>query len=112
MDGFVAKFMGDGVLAYFGFPRAREEVMPSRSGLVWTSRPPSRSSKRARGRRRSDVRIGIATGIVVVGDQSVWTGLPAQEQAVVRVETAQPGGAACRVWAEPGSVVTRSTRRC
>jgi class 3 adenylate cyclase len=35
-DGFVAKFMGDGILAYFGFPRAHEDdaERPVRAGLA------------------------------------------------------------------------------
>jgi class 3 adenylate cyclase len=66
-DGFVAKFMGDGVLAYFGFPRAHEEDAERavRAGLdiaaaVAKLDMPAKESLK--------VRIGIATGIVVVGD--------------------------------------------
>ena len=79
-DGFVAKFMGDGVLAYFGFPRAHEEDAERavRAGLdivavVAKLDTPAKESLK--------VRIGVATGIVVVGDV-VGQG-SAQEQAVV-----------------------------
>ena len=79
-DGFVAKFMGDGVLAYFGFPRAHEDDAERaiRAGLeivgaVGTLKTPVMETLQ--------VRIGIATGLVVVGDL-VGQGA-AQEQAVV-----------------------------
>jgi class 3 adenylate cyclase len=106
-DGFVAKFMGDGVLAYFGFPRAHEEdaeraVRASLDITAIVARLETRAKESLR------VRIGIATGIVVVGDV-VGQG-SAQEQAVVG-ET--PNLAArLQALAEPGSVViAEATRR-
>src|SRR5271167_1143702 len=106
-DGFVAKFMGDGVLAYFGFPRAHEEDAERavRAGLDITNVV---SKLETRAKERLRVRIGIATGIVVVGDR-VGQG-SAQEQAVVG-ET--PNLAArLQALAEPGSVViAEATRR-
>ena len=106
-DGFVAKFMCDGVLAYFGFPRAHEEDAERavRTGLdvaavVAKLETPAPESLR--------VRIGIATGIVVVGDL-VGQG-SAQEQAVVG-ETPNLASR-LQALAEPGSVViAESTRR-
>ena len=79
-DGFVAKFMGDGVLAYFGYPRAHEDDAERavRAGLEIEA---AVSSLETRGTERLAVRIGIATGLVVVGDL-VGEG-SAQEQAVV-----------------------------
>lgn len=99
-DGFVAKYMGDGVLAYFGYPQAHEDDAERaiRAGLeiVTTARPvPVAPDGRLR------VRIGIATGLVVVGDL-VGAG-EAHERGVVG-ET--PNLAArLQTRAEPGSVV-------
>jgi class 3 adenylate cyclase/predicted ATPase len=79
-DGFVAKFMGDGVLAYFGFPRAHEDDATRAvhagleiAGVVAGLKTPARETLAARA--------GIATGLVVVGD-IIGDG-PAREQAVV-----------------------------
>jgi class 3 adenylate cyclase len=106
-DGFVAKFMGDGVLAYFGFPRAHEEDAERavRAGLDIAAVV---AKLETRANEKLVVRIGIATGIVVVGDL-VGQG-SAQEQAVVG-ET--PNLAArLQALAEPGAVViAESTRR-
>ena len=79
-DGFVAKFMGDGVLVYFGYPRAHEDDAERavRAGLEIAA---AVTSLETRGTDRLAVRIGIATGLVVVGDL-VGDG-SAQEQAVV-----------------------------
>ncbi len=78
--GFVAKFMGDGVLAYFGFPRAFEDAAERavRAGIAMLTEVggielPDGSRARAR--------IGIATGLVVVGE-IVGSGT-AQERTIV-----------------------------
>jgi class 3 adenylate cyclase len=78
-DGFVAKYMGDGVLAYFGYPRAHEEDAERaiRAGLDIidaAGRLDVRSIK-------LETRVGIATGLVVAGDL-IGEG-SAQEQSVV-----------------------------
>src|SRR6202171_1431841 len=79
-DGFVAKFMGDGILAYFGFPHAHEDDAERavRAGLEIAGVVGALETRAA---TRLQVRIGIATGLVVVGDL-VGHGA-AQEQAVV-----------------------------
>ena len=78
--GFVAKFMGDGVLAYFGFPRAFEDAaeraVRAAIGIlseVGEIELPDNS--------RVQARIGIATGLVVVGE-IIGTGT-AQERTIV-----------------------------
>ncbi len=79
-DGFVAKFMGDGILAYFGFPRAHEDDAERavRAGLEIVGVV---GTLKTWAMEKLQVRIGIATGLVVVGDL-VGQGV-AQEQAVV-----------------------------
>ncbi|WP_312002347.1 adenylate/guanylate cyclase domain-containing protein [Bradyrhizobium hereditatis] len=64
-DGFVAKYMGDGVLLYFGYPKAHEDDAERavRAGLALIDAVDQlKTSERLR------VRIGIGTGLVVVGD--------------------------------------------
>jgi class 3 adenylate cyclase len=79
-SGFVAKFMGDGLLAYFGFPRAHEDDAERtvRAGLEIAA---AVAKLKTRAGGPLDTRIGIATGLVVVGEL-VGQG-SAQEQAVV-----------------------------
>jgi class 3 adenylate cyclase len=104
-DGFIAKFMGDGILAYFGFPRAHEDAAERavRAGLDIVA-----AVGRLRAAEPLTVRVGIATGLVVVGDL-IGEGT-SQEQAVVG-DT--PNLAArLQALAAPGSVVVAaSTRR-
>src|SRR5262249_29635451 len=78
-DGLVSRYMGDGVLVYFGYPQAHEDDAERavRAGLGAVDAV-----------RRLDVkgiklqtRVGIATGLVVVGDL-IGAG-SAQEQSVV-----------------------------
>jgi class 3 adenylate cyclase len=63
-DGFVARYMGDGILIYFGYSRAREEdaERAARCGLVVVE---AVSSLKLPEELRA--RIGVATGMVVVG---------------------------------------------
>jgi class 3 adenylate cyclase/predicted ATPase len=66
--GFVARYMGDGVLVYFGYPQAHEDdaERATRCGLALIDRVP-----RLNQAERLHARIGIATGLVVVGGEVV-----------------------------------------
>jgi class 3 adenylate cyclase/tetratricopeptide (TPR) repeat protein len=105
-DGFVSRYMGDGVLVYFGYPQAHEDdaeraVRAGLGAIDAVSRLDIKSVK-------LQARIGIATGLVVVGDL-IGEG-SAQEQSVVG-ET--PNLAArLQTLAEPDTVVIAAgTRR-
>jgi class 3 adenylate cyclase len=105
--GFIAKYLGDGVLAYFGYPRAHEDDAERavRAGLTLVRAIAKLDSGTGESLR---VRIGVATGVVVVGD---LTGEgEAQERGVVG-ET--PNLAArLQTLAEAGAVViSTSTQR-
>jgi class 3 adenylate cyclase/predicted ATPase len=104
--GFVAKYMGDGVLIYFGYPRAHEDDAERavRAGLGCLDAVRHLNIKSV----KLQARIGIATGLVVVGDL-IGEG-SAQEQSVVG-ET--PNLAArLQATAEPGRLtIAESTRQ-
>ena len=68
-DGFVAKYMGDGVLVYFGYPQAHEDdaeraVRAGLGAIDAVRRLDVKSGK-------LEARVGIATGLVVVGGEAV-----------------------------------------
>jgi class 3 adenylate cyclase/tetratricopeptide (TPR) repeat protein len=99
-DGHVAKYMGDGVLAYFGWPQAHEDDAERsvRAGLDLVQRVERLTATDG---AQLGARVGIATGLVMVGDL-IGEGA-AQEEAVVG-ET--PNRAArIQAVAPPGSVV-------
>jgi class 3 adenylate cyclase len=66
--GFVARYMGDGVLIYFGYPQAHEDdaERATRCGLALVDRVPQLNQA-----EELHARVGIATGLVVVGGEVV-----------------------------------------
>jgi class 3 adenylate cyclase/tetratricopeptide (TPR) repeat protein len=103
--GYVAKYMGDGVLVYFGYPEAHEADAENavRAALALVEAVAALFAKDG----RHQVRIGIATGLVVVGEL-VGAG-EAQERNVVG-ET--PNLAArLQAAAAPNAVVVAATTR-
>ncbi len=101
--GTVAKFMGDGVLVYFGYPRAHEDDAEQavHAGLDVTD---AVAALRAAD-TNLQARVGIATGLVVVGE-TIGDGA-AQEQAVAG--EAPNLAARLQALAEPGTVVVSET---
>jgi class 3 adenylate cyclase len=87
-DGYVAKFMGDGIYVYFGYPRAHEDdaVRAVHAAIDLVAKVGALDTG-----NRADlaVRIGIATGPVVVGD---LLGQGASQEAAVTGETPNLAG--------------------
>jgi class 3 adenylate cyclase len=88
-DGFVAKYMGGGVLVYFGYPQAHEDDVERavRAGLELIS-----ALAALKTRASLQTRVGIATGLVVVGDL-IGSG---EAQARHRRRDAKPRSTAAR----------------
>ncbi len=105
--GHVAKYMGDGVLAYFGWPQAHEDDAERavRAGLAIAAAMPELETRAG---ALLAVRVGIATGLVMVGE---LIGAGAAREAAVVGET--PNLAArLQALATPGKVViSQATRR-
>lgn len=99
-EGHVAKFLGDGVLAYFGWPRSHEDdgERAVRAGLAVTE---AVARLRAPASEPLVTRVGIATGLVVVGDMTHESGT--DKDAVVG-ETPNLAARLQSV-ASPGSIV-------
>ena len=101
-DGFVANYMGDGVLAYFGYPQAHEDdaertvnaalaLIDQIGGLGGTLQ----------------VRIGISTGLVVVGDLLASEGRQKRDAVGETLNLA----ARLQAIAQPNSVIICQTTR-
>ena len=104
-DGYVAKFLGDGILVYFGYPEAHEDDAERavRAGLELIS-----AVAKLKTHASLQTRVGIATGLVVVGDL-IGSG-EAQERGIV----GETPNLAARLQglAEPnGVVIAEGTRR-
>ncbi|MCH9675391.1 MAG: AAA family ATPase [Gammaproteobacteria bacterium] len=105
-EGYLARYMGDGLLIYFGYPQAHEDDAERaiRAGLEIVERVHALGQREG---RRLEVRIGVATGQVVAGD---IIGEGAAEEHAVLGE-APNLAARLQTLAAPGSVViSRATR--
>ncbi|HMM91955.1 adenylate/guanylate cyclase domain-containing protein [Bradyrhizobium sp.] len=104
-DGNIARFVGDGVLAYFGYPRAHEDDAERavRAGLDMIAAIEPLETRA----ERVEARIAIATGLVVVGD--LISGCASEQQAMV----GDTPNIAARLQslAEPGAVVVAASTR-
>ncbi|WP_199763032.1 adenylate/guanylate cyclase domain-containing protein [Bradyrhizobium guangdongense] len=105
-DGRIARFVGDGILVYFGYPRAHEDDAERavRAGLDIIS---AVGQLKTGADERVELRIAIATGLVVVGD--LVSGDASEEHATI----GDTPNLAARLQslAEPGAVVVASSTR-
>jgi class 3 adenylate cyclase len=105
-DGYIARYQGDGILAYFGYPQAKEDAAERavRAGLRLLQ-----AVRRVKGRADAQLqtRIGIATGLAVVGD------LMAESASGVDAAVGEIPARAARLQtvAPPDSVVISGTTR-
>jgi class 3 adenylate cyclase len=110
--GFVAKYMGDGVLIYFGYPEAHEDdaERAARAGLAVIG-----AVGRLATQEPLNVRIGVASGLVVVGDligagaaqEAAWSG---RRQTSPPVCWCWPGPAPWSLPIAPGDRSARCSR--
>jgi len=106
-DGMIGRFVGDGIVVYFGYPRAHEDDAERavRAGLDIIA---AIARLTTRANEKVEVRIAIATGLVMIG--ALISGDASEEQGMV----GDPPNVAARLQglAEPGAVVVAaSTRR-
>jgi class 3 adenylate cyclase/predicted ATPase len=105
--GFVAGYMGDGVLAYFGYPYAHEHDAERavRTGLAIAEAAPKLKTP---AQAPLHVRVGVATGIVVIGD--LFGSGDAREPAVVG-ETPNRAARLQRLARPDGVVIAENARK-
>ena len=103
--GHTAKFLGDGVLAYFGFPEAHENDAERavRAGLDLVREVAALTA----GDRRLSARVGIATGLVIVGEL-IGEGASLEEAVIGETPNL---AARLQALAEPGCVAISALTR-
>jgi class 3 adenylate cyclase/predicted ATPase len=113
-DGYVAQYLGDGVLAYFGFPRAHEDDAERavRAGLdmlakLETDFATLNATLEAERGVRLSARIGIHTGAVVVGD----LGANGRQETLALGETVNLAARLQGIAAPDTLVISAATRR-
>lgn len=109
-EGYIAEYLGDGIVAYFGYPQAQENAAErSVRAALATIEALKTAQLSAPGEEEGlSVRIGIATGLVVAGDL-----LGATEEAQVRTVVGETPNLAARLQglATPNSVVIGENTR-
>ena len=92
-DGYIARYMGDGLLVYFGYPEASEHDA-ERAILAGLAIVSAVRALRPRSGLTLETRVGIATGEVVVGDL-IGTGVSQNARSLDEPLTSQLG---CKGW--------------
>ena len=105
-DGIVSRLVGDGILSYFGYPSAHEDDAERavRAGLEITAAVQAIDMQPG---LRLEVRIGIATGLVVVGDL-IAKGASSRLEVIGETPNL---AARMQAFAEPGTVIIASSTR-
>ena len=106
LDGFICRYIGDGILIYFGYPRAHEDDA-ERAVRASLDIVQSVSRLTVSGDMQLQVRIGITTGLVVVGEL-IGSGV---SQEVAAIGDAPNIAARLQSMAQPDSIVVDDTTR-